>query len=63
MNISRRDYFAGLAMQALVGAVLNNQIREKNDADISKAAYDLADEMIKSKYDIKVPFEKGYEYQ
>jgi hypothetical protein len=41
MNISLRDYFAGLAMQALI-----TSSDYTNDA-IARRAYEMADEMMK----------------
>lgn len=47
LNIERRDYFAGLAMQELINAYDSRPVMEKKE--IAELAYAMADAMLEAR--------------
>jgi hypothetical protein len=48
-DMTLRDYFAGLAMQATVNAWIINSIYPLSDLDVASNAYVVADAMLKER--------------
>lgn len=48
-GISTRDYFASMAMQAIVGNVQNEKVENIGKKEVAHLAYQIADAMLKAR--------------